>query len=353
MTQGSDTLTNRNGNNIDDMLLLTLQEGIPFAPHPLAAVGSKLGLSEEDVIRRIHDFFETGKARRFGAVFDSQLLGYKSTLCGARIEPENIDKVALSLTPHKSITHCYRRECISELTQGKSLPNLWFTVTARSDLYENELASITDAINPAQMLVLPAKRRFKIQVILDPRLSGQEGFHPSHHSLARELPKTDAPALTLSEIEKEVVRQLQDNLSPAADPIKAIAKKTGLNPMEIVQLLMKWKDSGALRRIGLVLYHQKIGFKANAMCVWKVPEQIIEKTGRYLAEIDSVTHCYERLFTESFPYNLYAMIHAGSEDAIRSIFKDISIDTGLNDGIILESVKEYKKTSPRFFCEDR
>jgi len=121
-------------NSIDNALLLTLQEGIPFAPHPLATIGCKMGLSEEDVIRKIQDFFETGKARRFGAVFDSQLLGYKSTLCGVKIEAENIDNIAALLTPRKSITHCYRRECISELVPGKSLPNLWFTVTARSDL---------------------------------------------------------------------------------------------------------------------------------------------------------------------------------------------------------------------------
>jgi len=277
------------------------------------------------------------------------LLGYRSTLCGAKIDPENIDKVATSLTPYKSITHCYRRECLS--TTPLQLPNLWFTVTTRSDLYEKELASITDILHPVRTLVLPAKRRFKIQVILDPRLSGKDGFHPSHHALTGKLPGTDAPTLVLSETEKEVVRQLQDNLSPTTDPIKAIAKKTGLNPMEIVQLLMKWKESGALRRIGLILYHQKIGFKANAMCVWNVPEQTIEKNGRYLAEIDSVTHCYERVLTESFPYNLYAMIHAGNEEAIRSIFKDISSDAGLTGGIILESVREYKKTSPKFFCE--
>jgi siroheme decarboxylase len=103
----------------------------------------------------------------------------------------------------------------------------------------------------------------------------------------------------------------------------------------------------------LILYHQKIGFKVNAMCVWKVPESKIEQAGRYLADVNSVTHCYERLSTESFPYNLYAMVHAGDEETIRSVFRKISAEAGLTDGLILVSVQEYKKTSPRFFCEDR
>ncbi|MDD4869900.1 MAG: hypothetical protein PHR77_05010 [Kiritimatiellae bacterium] len=339
--------------NIDNLLLLTLQEGIPFVPHPLAAIGAKLGLSEEDVIKKIQYFFESGKARRFGAVFNSQQLGYKSTLCGVRLEPENIDKIAASLTPYKSITHCYRRECLPvKVSTDISLPNLWFTVTARGDLYEKELASIKQTLSKKTLLVLPAKRRFKIQVILDPRLSHQKALASLHHSFNSNALRIDTPALVLNETEKEVVRQLQDNLSPATDPIKAIARKTGLNPMEIVRLLIKWKETGVLRRIGLILYHQKIGFKANAMCVWKVPEAKVEQAGRHLADIDSITHCYERLFTESFPYNLYAMVHAGDEETIRSFFQEVSAETGLTDGLILVSVREYKKTSPRFFCED-
>jgi DNA-binding Lrp family transcriptional regulator len=226
-------------------------------------------------------------------------------------------------------------------------------VTAREDLYEKELQSIREIISPCELLVLPAKRRFKIQVILDPRLSHHMVLTASHHEQNPNILKVDTPSLVLSETEKEIVRQLQDNLSPATDPIKAIAKKTGLNPMEIVQLLLRWKETGVLRRIGLILYHQKIGFKVNAMCVWKVPEPQIEQAGRYMADINSITHCYERLFTESFPYNLYAMVHAGDEETILSIFSEISADAGLTGGIILESVREYKKTSPKFFCEDR
>jgi DNA-binding Lrp family transcriptional regulator len=87
------------------------------------------------------------------------------------------------------------------------------------------------------------------------------------------------------------------------------------------------------------------------MCVWKVPEARVEQTGRFLADIDSVTHCYERLSTESFPYNLYAMVHAGDEETIRRIFQEISSGAGLTGGLILVSTREYKKTSPRFFCK--
>jgi len=346
-------LTREINNEKDDALLFALQHGIPFVPHPLATVGASLGLSEEEVVRKIRLFFEAGKARRFGAIFDSQRLGYKSTLCAVAVKPSDLDKAAGMLVPFQSITHCYQRECLAtEAGMHEDFPNLWFTVTARSDLYEKELESIRKILGPDPMLVLPSKRRFKIQVILDPRLSTQNVSESSHHSSGSGLPSADTPAIGLNEKEKEVVRELQDNLPPDTDPIRKIAANTGLNPMEIVRLLIKWKEAGVLRRIGLVAYHQKIGFHANAMCVWKVPEDRIEQAGRYLAEIGRITHCYERLSTESFPYNLYAMVHAGDETAIRRIFHEISADAGLADGRILISVREYKKTSPRFFCEE-
>jgi len=360
---GADFIMTQSNNNTEDLssiaqrgatedaLLFALQQGIPFVPHPLATVGASLGLSEEEVVKKIRYFFETGKARRFGAIFDSRRLGYKSTLCAVTVKEGDLDKTAGSIVPFQSITHCYHRKCLATgADRHKDFPNLWFTVTARADLYAKELESIEQAVSPNPMLVLPAKRRFKIQVILDPRLSSRKSPAPSRKSPP--IPSgTDAPALVLNDTEKEVVRQLQDNLSPETDPIRKIAAKTGLNPMEIVQLLIKWKDAGVLRRIGLIAYHQKIGFHANAMCVWQVPEDRIEQAGRYLAGIGNITHCYERWSAESFPYNLYAMVHTGDEAAIRSIFQEISEDVVLANGQIMMSVREYKKTSPRFFCE--
>ena len=108
----------------------------------------------------------------------------------------------------------------------------------------------------------------------------------------------------------------------------------------------------ALRRIGLVMRHRKLGFTANSMCVWKCGEDAIEAAGRKMAAHPSVTHCYQRPCYDVFPYNLYAMIHAGEPEAAKAIFAQLGESTGLSDGRMMVSLKEFKKASPVFFSED-
>ena len=69
----------------DNQLLVALQKGLPLELRPFARIGSDLGLSEEAVLAKVCALFDTGVARRFGAVFDSHSLGYESTLCAAEI----------------------------------------------------------------------------------------------------------------------------------------------------------------------------------------------------------------------------------------------------------------------------
>ncbi|MBA4386617.1 MAG: hypothetical protein C0404_01470 [Verrucomicrobia bacterium] len=336
----------------DDDLLLTLQEGIPFVSRPMQAIGERFQMSEDDVVARIQHFFKTGKARRFGAIFDSSRLGYKSALCSVLAEPARLDSLADALKPYQSITHCYARELMPGMASpGEIVPNLWFTVTARADLFDKEIGLITGSVAPLEVAVLPAVRRFKIQVILDPRLISAADHGSLHLSHQQNAPGKPVASFAISAKEQEVVRLLQGNLSLTTDPVKEIAKRTGSDPQEIVDLLLRWHEAGVLRRIALILNHQKIGFRANAMCVWNVVESKVEQAGRCLAEVADVTHCYERICTRVFPYNLYAMVHAGDAETIRSLFKELSLKAGLSGGRIMVSAREYKKTSPRFFCE--
>ena len=69
----------------ENKLLVALQKGLPLDARPFACIGSKLGLTEKAVLAKVHDLFESGVARRFGAVFDSTSLGYQSTLCATDI----------------------------------------------------------------------------------------------------------------------------------------------------------------------------------------------------------------------------------------------------------------------------
>ena len=116
-----------------------------------------------------------------------------------------------------------------------------------------------------------------------------------------------------------------------------------------MEVLGRWLKSGVARRIGLLLRHRLVGFKANGMCSWSVPADQVQEAGRRVASCREVTHCYERPAAEDFPFNLFAMIHTTSWKNTQDLFQRISDDCGLKDGQLLLSVHEFKKTSMQFF----
>ncbi len=66
-----------------------------------------------------------------------------------------------------------------------------------------------------------------------------------------------------------------------------------------------------LTRIGVIVRHRAIGWRANAMVVWDVPEDRIPAAGRALAALPGVTLCYQRRVVPGvWPYALFSMIHA-------------------------------------------
>jgi len=319
---------------IDAKLLVILQQGLPLVSRPFSEIGKGLGLSEAAVLERVRSLFETGIARRFGAVFESRNLGYLSTLCAADVPAAELEAAASRIAPHPGITHCYERE---------GYPNLWFTMTAPAEALEQELGRASAALGPYEVLNLPALKKFKIEAVFGRQEQGGT-------SKARE---GSAPQGGLPEWERKVVRRLQASIEVSEDPFGMLAEDLGMKSAELLELLKRWEKEGVIRRIGLILRHRQLGFSANSMCVWKVQADRIREAGEILARSQHVTHCYERPSFAAFPYNLYAMIHAKSrEEAIR-IFEQLGVDAGLSDGRMLWSVREFKKSSPVFFCEPR
>ncbi len=319
----------------DSRLLVALQAGLPFVQRPFASIGNDLGLSEDAVLAQVHALFEAGVARRFGAVFDSQSLGYQSTLCAADIPPDTLAAAAARIAPHPGITHCYERE---------GHPNLWFTLTAPAAELKQELRRVAEALGGYDVLDLPALRKFKIEAVFGRDKDAQP-------SAPRPPPATARPAPPLAERERQVVRRLQANITVAPDPFGLLATELGFDAVELLQLMNRWKDSGVIRRIGLVLRHGKLGFSANSMCVWPVTADRIAAAGNSMALSPHVTHCYERPSSTAFPYNLYAMIHARSRDEAVGIFEHLGDTARLSNGRMLWSAREFKKSSPIFFCE--
>jgi DNA-binding Lrp family transcriptional regulator len=154
---------------------------------------------------------------------------------------------------------------------------------------------------------------------------------------------------TLTNIQKAVIQAVQDDIPVVAEPFRAIAERLGIEEEALLEIIRQMKECGLIRRFGATLRHQRVGFKANAMSLWRVPEHDIERVGRLIASLPEVTHCYERIPHPQLSYNLYAMIHGRSKRHCESIARRIAEEAGVEDYILLFSNEENKKESMRYF----
>lgn len=152
----------------------------------------------------------------------------------------------------------------------------------------------------------------------------------------------------LTDRQKEVSRRIQQDMGIEPYPFQAIAHECRLTSTEVLSIIRQLIDKKIIRRFGAILGHRKAGLTQNALVVWSVPEPIMEKTGKALAAFPFVSHCYERKPAFQGKYNCFTMIHSPSGE-ISSLIKTVSEATGIADYLILESVEEYKKTSPEYF----
>jgi DNA-binding Lrp family transcriptional regulator len=149
--------------------------------------------------------------------------------------------------------------------------------------------------------------------------------------------------------EKEILRKVQGDLPDSATPFADIAEQVGVAPEVVLKLLRELKESGAIRRFGATLRHQKAGYGRNAMVAWKAPEERVDEVGRKMAEQPEISHCYVRRTYPEWPYNLYTMIHGRDEGDVDRVVERLARETGLADYDKLESIEELKKTSMTYF----
>ncbi|MCD6320299.1 MAG: AsnC family transcriptional regulator [Candidatus Desulfofervidaceae bacterium] len=141
---------------IDRKIINEIQAHFPITSHPYADIAEKLGLSEEEVIERIKRLKERGYIRRIGANFNSDKLGFASTLCAARVPEDKIDKFVEVVNKYKGVTHNYKR---------RDNFNIWFTFIAptMADI-EEALEEVRRKTGVKEVYSFPATKTFKIKV---------------------------------------------------------------------------------------------------------------------------------------------------------------------------------------------
>ena len=163
-------------------------------------------------------------------------------------------------------------------------------------------------------------------------------------------PQAEVTAYTLDNLDRDIIRVTQQGLPLVREPYQAIAAQLGISTQQLIDRLQAMTDSGIIRRTGVVPNHYKLGYTANGMSVWNVPEELITEIGMTIGALDFVSHCYQRpRFLPEWPYNLFAMVHGRSKDEVRNKVEIIAQLLGNNNRghTVLFSSKILKKTGLR------
>ncbi len=116
---------------------------------------------------------------------------------------------------------------------------------------------------------------------------------------------------------------------------------------EVIERLAALLEVEVIRRFSATIGHRALGIVANAMIVWRVPPDDVERVGPIMASFNEVTHCYERPSRPSWPFNLYTVVHSPSREECRRVAAEISRKVGISDYQVLFSEREFKKTGAR------
>lgn len=129
-----------------------------------------------------------------------------------------------------------------------------------------------------------------------------------------------------------LLHALQDGLPIVPRPYAELAKQLGWSEREVIEEMDKLSDSGRVRRMGIVVKHRPLGFKANAMVVWDIADDRIEEIAAQMSKYDGVTLCYERpRRLPEWPYNLFCMIHGYQREKVLERLQQMITDLDLAD----------------------
>jgi len=321
--------------SLDKKILTAIQSGLPAEERPFDALAARLRMDADELLGRLRLLTQAGVIRRIGPVFDSRRLGYVSTLVAARIPPERLVEVAQEVSRLPGVTHNYER---------RHAWNLWFTIAAPSaEAVEAAFERLRQETGTKEFHSLPAEAVYKIRV----------QFDLTEDAAATEVtaPPAPAPAATLSEEQKELVRLIQGGLALEREPLIGAAARLGWTPAHVAEQIRQWLATGVIRRFGAVLGHREAGYAANGMAVFRFAPDCVDAAGQRAAECAEVSHCYRRPAMPNFPYNLYAMIHGRSEAEVLAAAARIAADSAAEAHEVLFSVREFKKVAMQYFVE--
>jgi DNA-binding Lrp family transcriptional regulator len=95
---------------LDKKIINALSGDLSHSKEPYEDIARKLGISEEELLDRIHGYLEKKLLRRLGAMIAHRIAGVDANgMIVWDVPEERVEEVGLKLAAAPEVTHCYAR----------------------------------------------------------------------------------------------------------------------------------------------------------------------------------------------------------------------------------------------------
>ncbi len=159
----------------------------------------------------------------------------------------------------------------------------------------------------------------------------------------------------MADLTQSIIHGIQGGLPLTPRPFALIAERVGTDEQTVIDTVRDLQARGVIKRFGVVVRHHELGFRANAMVVWDVPDESVSVTARRLALDPAVTLCYRRpRRLPSWPYNLFCMIHGQDRRWVEKKISALRLAAGIHElpYCILFSRRRFKQRGACYVSPD-
>lgn len=342
---------------LEKQLLNDYQRSFPLNSTPFAELSRRFNESEERILEILSSFKSHGLISRVGPVFAPNRVG-ASTLVAMAVPPESLDEIAEVVSSYPEVNHNYERE---------HHYNLWYVLTAPDKQHLQTTLEDIRRTTGLDAISLPMEEAYHIDLGFmlkwkreDERLQQQQDLKDeSHHSHADSV--VSIGHNILNSISERLVAAVQGGLPLVSHPYQKIAEQVGISEADCIQRLQNWIDNGTISRMGVVVRHRELGYRANAMVVWDVADKQVNRIGNCFAKFDFINLCYQRpRHLPQWRYNLFCMIHGQDRQEVLERVEQLAAQC-LDDKPVYEvlfSCRRFKQRGARYHidksaCADR
>jgi DNA-binding Lrp family transcriptional regulator len=327
-------------------LLNDYQRDFPLVPAPFGVMAGRLGVSEADVLETLIQLQARGAVSRVGAVFRPHSIG-SSALAALAVPAAELDEVAQLVNGYAEVNHNYERE---------HRYNLWFVVAASDEARVREVLGEIEHRTGYPLLHLPMLEDYHIDLgfdLVQPH-QGQRSDTTKNTKDRAAPPDTLHRAAVPQPSETALIGAVQQGLPLVPRPFAEIGAGIGLTESEVIAGLAHLSEQGIIKRMGVVVRHHELGYRANAMVVWDIPDDRVSALGHCIGTFDFVTLCYRRpRRMPAWRYNLFSMIHGQDRDEVLSLVAQLKERCGLQDIAheVLFSRRRFKQCGARYVAD--